>query len=49
MMANVCGSRACGVVVISDPEQMSMRVLSLVAAAFPEGSAPPAVAFRRPR
>lgn len=48
MMRNVCGSRACGVVVVSDPEQMTMRVLSLVGAAFPEGSAPPSVAFQIP-
>lgn len=49
MMRNVCGSRACGVVVVSDPEQMTMRVLSLIGAAFPEGSAPPTVAFQMPR
>ncbi len=49
MMRNVCGSRACGVVVVSDREQMTMRVLSLIGAAFPEGSAPPSVAFQLPR
>jgi len=49
MMRNVCGSRACGVVVVSDSEQMTMRVLALLGAAFPEGTAPPSVAFQIPR
>lgn len=45
MMRPVCGSRACGALVVADPESMSMRILSLVGAAFPDGTAPPTFAF----
>lgn len=49
MMRNICGSRACGVVVVSDHTQITARVLALIGAAFPEGAAPPNVAFQIPR
>jgi hypothetical protein len=49
MVRPVCGSRACGVVVIGDAETLSMRPIALLGAAFPDGTAPPAVAFQRVR
>jgi hypothetical protein len=49
IMRSVCGSRACGVVVVSDHTQITARVIGLIGAAFPEGSAPPNVAFQTPR
>lgn len=45
----LCGNRACGVVAESDPGTASGRILSLLGAAFPDGAAAPAVAFREPR
>lgn len=45
MMRPVCGSRACGALAVADPETMSMRILSLLGAAFPDGTAPPTFAF----
>ena len=48
MMRPLCGSHACGGVVVADKETMTMRVLSLLGAAFPDGSAPPTLAFLTP-
>ncbi len=45
MMRPVCGSRACGALAVADPDTMSMRILSLLGAAFPDGTAPPTFAF----
>lgn len=42
----VCGSNACPTIIESDAETPVMRVLSLVGAAFPTGSAAPVLAFR---
>jgi hypothetical protein len=44
----VCGATPCAAIVEADPETPIMRVLSFVGAAFPNGSAPPTLAFRAP-
>jgi hypothetical protein len=49
MLRPVCGSRACGVVLVGDADTPSMRPIALLGAAFPDGTAPPAVAFQRTR
>lgn len=48
MLRPICGSRACPVVVIADKETMTMRVLSLIGASFPDNSAAPTIAFVAP-
>lgn len=44
----LCGTSACGAVVSADPITLSVRVVSLIGAAFPDGSPPPALAFEMP-
>jgi hypothetical protein len=44
----MCGPRPCSVVMIADPETLSMRLISLFGAAFPDGSAAPSVVFQLP-
>lgn len=45
----VCGVQPCGAVVTSDYLTPSMRVLSFIGAAFPNGTPSPALVFERPR
>lgn len=47
-MRPLCGTNACGAVVSADPITLSVRLLSLIGAAFPDGTAPPALAFEMP-
>lgn len=42
----VCGAATCPMIVETDEETMSMRVLSLLGAAWPDGASPPVIAFR---
>jgi hypothetical protein len=44
----LCGTRACGAVVSADPQTLSVRVLSLIGAAYADGAAPPVLAFEEP-
>jgi biopolymer transport protein ExbD len=44
----VCGAQSCQVVVEADATGASMRVLSLIGAAFPNGFSEPEIAFRLP-
>ena len=44
----VCGSKACGAVVSADSNTLGVRVMSLIGAAFPDGAAPPTLAFEQP-
>lgn len=45
----VCGTQACGTVVRAEKRTMSVRVISLIGAAFPDGSAAPSVHFEIPK
>jgi hypothetical protein len=47
-MRPVCGAGACQVVIEADETTPIMRVISLLGAAFPDGSTPPQVIFRIP-
>ncbi len=44
----LCGTGRCGIAVTGDKETMSMRLISFIGAAFPDGSQPPQVAFHVP-
>jgi hypothetical protein len=44
----VCGAGACGVVLQADKNTLFVRVLSLLGAAFPDGTPAPAVVFELP-
>jgi hypothetical protein len=44
----VCGTAACPVVVEADAGTSTMRVLAFLAAAFPDGTTRPQIAFRLP-
>lgn len=44
----LCGARPCGVVVTGDPETMTMRLVSFVGAAFPNGTESPHLLFELP-
>ncbi len=48
VMQPLCGPRACGAVVSADSNTLSVRVVSLIGAAFAEGSVAPALAFELP-
>jgi hypothetical protein len=41
----LCGARPCSVVQTGDSETLSMRVLTFLGAAFPDGTQAPAVVF----
>lgn len=45
----LCGVQPCGAVVTSDYLTPSMRVLSFIGAAFPNGTPAPSLVFERPR
>lgn len=45
----LCGARPCGVVVTGDPETMTMRLVSFLGAAFPNGTEAPHTVFEIPR
>jgi hypothetical protein len=45
----LCGAAPCGVVVTGDPETMTMRLVSFIGAAFPNGTEAPALLFEIPR
>jgi hypothetical protein len=47
-MKPICGGRACGVVVSADRAAMTVRILSLIGAAFPDGTPAPTLAFEIP-
>jgi hypothetical protein len=47
-IAPACGKKACGVVVSADRNTMGVRIMSLIGAAFPDGAAPPTLAFEQP-
>jgi hypothetical protein len=44
----LCGARACGIVVTGDVETMTMRIVSMLGAAFPDGTPAPHVVFLIP-
>ena len=44
----LCGSNACGIVVKAERRTMTVRVLSLIGAAFPDGTAAPTIGFEVP-
>ena len=44
----LCGTRACGAVVSAESPTMMVRVVSLIGAAFADGSAAPSLAFEMP-
>jgi biopolymer transport protein ExbD len=48
VMQPLCGTKACGVVATADSNTLMVRVVSLIGAAFPDGAAPPIVAFEMP-
>lgn len=48
VMNVLCGSKACGTVVRAEENTLAVRVVSLIGAAFPDGSAPPILAFELP-
>jgi hypothetical protein len=48
LMKPLCGPKACGTVVSADGNTLMIRVVSLIGAAFPDGSAPPTLAFELP-
>lgn len=45
----ICGQSACGIVVTGDPDTMTMRLVSFLGAAFPNGTEAPHVLFEIPR
>lgn len=47
-MGVLCGSKACGAVVRGEGNTLAVRFVSLIGAAFPDGSAPPILAFELP-
>lgn len=47
-MRPLCGARACSMVVTADAETASMRLISLIGAAFPNGTPEPALYFAIP-
>lgn len=47
-LRQLCGTSACGAVVSADPQTLSVRVVSLIGAAFPDGTPPPSLAFEMP-
>lgn len=47
-MRPLCGTSACGAVVSADPVTLMVRVVSLIGAAFPDGTPPPVLAFEMP-
>ena len=49
MFNPLCGSRSCGVTVISDPETSVMNAISALGAAFPAGAQAPYVVLRSTR
>jgi hypothetical protein len=48
VMNVLCGSKACGAVVRGESNTLVVRVFSLIGAAFPDGNAPPVLAFELP-
>ncbi|MDD9969960.1 MAG: hypothetical protein OXR73_27185 [Myxococcales bacterium] len=46
--APLCGKSVCGVAVRAEAATMSARIVSLLGAAFPDGTVAPAVRFERP-
>ena len=48
VMQPLCGGKACGAVVSADENTLMVRVVSLIGAAFADGSAPPTLAFELP-
>jgi biopolymer transport protein ExbD len=44
----LCGTSACAAVVSADPTSLSVRVVSLIGAAFPDGTPAPSLAFEMP-
>lgn len=47
-IAPICGGERCGVVVVADEISPVVRLVSLMGAAFPDGSTAPAYAFEMP-
>jgi hypothetical protein len=47
-IAPVCGQDRCGVLIAADPISPMVRVVSLLGAAFPDGTSQPAYAFEMP-
>ena len=48
VMQPLCGTRACGAVVSAESPTMMVRVVSLIGAAFADGTAAPTLAFEMP-
>jgi hypothetical protein len=48
VMQPLCGTKACGAVISADENTLMVRVVSLIGAAFADGSAPPTLAFELP-
>jgi hypothetical protein len=48
VMQPLCGPKACGAVVSADGNTLMVRVISLIGAAFADGSAPATLAFEMP-
>jgi hypothetical protein len=48
VMEPLCGTKACGAIVSADSNTLMVRVVSLIGAAFADGSAPPVLAFELP-
>ena len=44
----LCGAHPCGVVITGDPDTMTMRLVSMIGAAFPDGSTAPTLVFLIP-
>ncbi len=47
-LREICGAQACGAVVTAEGQTMTMRILSLIGAAFPNGSPAPQILFQIP-
>jgi len=47
-MRPLCGARECGVVITADVETMTLRLVSMLGAAFPNGTSAPHVVFHVP-
>lgn len=47
-LREICGAQPCGAVVTAEGQTMTMRILSLIGAAFPNGSPAPHILFQIP-
>ena len=47
-MAPFCGKQRCGIVLTADPISPVLHIVTMLGAAFPDGTTPPALAFEMP-